>query len=179
MTPTAATTFLHPAACIMQMTWQVQSHVGSAALLSLEHAQCPATTVSNHPTVLHLLAVGMAVLGTFSCELFATPIRASAMGIFNEAGRLGSIIAPLMLMVGSQVKPDNAVFVPFLAFGVAALLAGILALVLPETLGASMPEDIEVEHCFCLIHRNGQNQADITCMVVICCNRLFHSRLAG
>eukprot|EP00878_Enallax_costatus_P042410 GHUV01049763.1.p1 GENE.GHUV01049763.1~~GHUV01049763.1.p1 ORF type:complete len:104 (+),score=30.76 GHUV01049763.1:243-554(+) len=93
--------------------------------------------------VCRLLAVGTAVLGTFSCELFATPIRASAMGMFNEAGRLGSIVAPLMLMVGAQVKPDNAVFVPFLAFGVAALLAGILTLVLPETLGASMPEDMD------------------------------------
>ncbi len=87
----------------------------------------------------------MAVLGTFTTELFATPIRASAMGMFNEAGRLGSIIAPLMLMVGAQVKPGNPVFVPFLAFGIAALLAGMLTLVLPETLGAAMPENIEVQ----------------------------------
>lgn len=89
-------------------------------------------------------AVGMVVLGTFTTELFATPIRASAMGVFNEAGRLGSIIAPLMLMVGAAVRPSDAVYVPFLAFGLVALLAGLLTLVLPETLGAPMAENIDV-----------------------------------
>jgi MFS family permease len=96
-------------------------------------------------------AVGMVVLGTFTTELYATPIRASAMGVFNEAGRLGSIIAPLMLMVGAQVKPADPVYVPFLAFGLLALLAGLLTLVLPETLGAPMAENIDVSgtslHC--------------------------------
>jgi MFS family permease len=95
--------------------------------------------------------VGMVVLGTFTTELFATPIRASAMGVFNEAGRLGSIIAPLMLMVGAQVKPADAVYVPFLAFGLAALLSGLLTLVLPETLGAPMAENIDVSEEICSI----------------------------
>eukprot|EP00775_Hariotina_reticulata_P013901 gene13901-14019_t len=89
--------------------------------------------------------MGMSVLGTFTTELFATPIRASAMGIFNEAGRFGSIIAPLMLMLGSQVMPENAAFIPFLVFGLSALLAGVLTLLLPETLGAAMPESVEAD----------------------------------
>lgn len=106
----------------------------SLLCLPAANTRCPAV----------LFAVGMAVLGTFTSELYATPVRATATAIFNEAGRLGSIIAPLMLMVGGQVNPQNAAFVPFLTFGLTALVAGLLTLVLPETLGAPMAENIDV-----------------------------------
>jgi hypothetical protein len=43
------------------------------------------------------------------------------------------------------------VYVPFLAFGLAALLSGLLTLVLPETLGAPMAENIDVSEEICSI----------------------------
>lgn len=36
------------------------------------------------------------------------------------------------------------VFIPFLVFGCLALLGGLLTLLMPETLGAAMPEHVEV-----------------------------------
>lgn len=36
------------------------------------------------------------------------------------------------------------VFIPFLIFGVLAMLGGLLTLLMPETLGARMPEQVEV-----------------------------------
>ena len=36
------------------------------------------------------------------------------------------------------------VFIPFMVFGALALVGGILALLMPETLGARMPEQVEV-----------------------------------
>lgn len=126
-------------------------HVILSCGLLVSGTACLACASTTHSTARAALAVigkygctvGMVVLGTFTTELFATPIRASAMGVFNEAGRLGSIIAPLMLMVGAAVRPADAVYVPFLAFGLVALLAGLLTLVLPETLGAPMAENID------------------------------------
>ncbi|KAF6253767.1 major facilitator superfamily domain-containing protein [Scenedesmus sp. NREL 46B-D3] len=137
------------------MTAVVADKAGRHVILScgllVSGAACLACASTTHTPARAALAVigkygctvGMVVLGTFTTELFATPIRASAMGVLNEAGRLGSIVAPLMLMVGAQVRPGDAVYVPFLAFGLAALLAGLLTLVLPETLGAPMAENID------------------------------------
>lgn len=38
------------------------------------------------------------------------------------------------------------VFIPFLVFGCLALLGGLLTLLMPETLGAAMPEHVEVRN---------------------------------
>jgi len=36
------------------------------------------------------------------------------------------------------------VFIPFMVFGCLAVLGGLLTLLMPETLGAAMPEKVEV-----------------------------------
>jgi hypothetical protein len=41
------------------------------------------------------------------------------------------------------------VFIPFLVFGSLAVLSGLLMLLMPETLGADMPENMEVCLCGC------------------------------
>lgn len=38
------------------------------------------------------------------------------------------------------------VFIPFMVFGCLAVLGGLLTLLMPETLGADMPEKVEVRH---------------------------------
>lgn len=43
------------------------------------------------------------------------------------------------------------VFIPFLVFGCLALLGGLLTLLMPETLGAAMPERVEVRNSLVLI----------------------------
>eukprot|EP00878_Enallax_costatus_P038637 GHUV01044027.1.p2 GENE.GHUV01044027.1~~GHUV01044027.1.p2 ORF type:complete len:144 (+),score=15.71 GHUV01044027.1:433-864(+) len=66
------------------------------------------------------------------------------MGVFNQASRLGSIAAPFMLMLGTQLNIVSAAFIPYMVFGGVSALAGLLVLLLPETLGAPMPESMEV-----------------------------------
>eukprot|EP00879_Flechtneria_rotunda_P009594 GHRR01010040.1.p1 GENE.GHRR01010040.1~~GHRR01010040.1.p1 ORF type:complete len:462 (+),score=137.43 GHRR01010040.1:992-2377(+) len=88
-------------------------------------------------------SAAQAVIGIYTAELFATPIRSTAMGIFSQAARCGSIAAPFLLMMGTQLAIKSSVFVPYMAFGAVSLLAGLLVLVLPETLGAPMPETMQ------------------------------------
>lgn len=93
-------------------------------------------------------AVASAVLGTYTSENYPTPVRARALGMFNQAARCGSIAAPLMLMLGSQLGPGvtaaGALVLPYLAFGGVSVLSGLLVVFMPETLGADMPESMEV-----------------------------------
>eukprot|EP00878_Enallax_costatus_P031090 GHUV01033942.1.p3 GENE.GHUV01033942.1~~GHUV01033942.1.p3 ORF type:complete len:113 (-),score=28.78 GHUV01033942.1:306-644(-) len=69
------------------------------------------------------------------------------MGMFNQAARTGSIAAPCMLMLGALMGPGGAagaLVIPYLAFGAVSLLSGLLVMFMPETLGADMPESMEV-----------------------------------
>lgn len=88
-----------------------------------------------------------AVLGTYTSENYPTPVRATAMGMFNQAARCGSIAAPCMLMLGALLGPGGSggqLVIPYLAFGAVSLLSGLLVMFMPETLGADMPESMEV-----------------------------------
>lgn len=92
-------------------------------------------------------AVASGVLGTYTTENYPTPVRATAMGMFNQAARCGSIAAPCILMLGALTGPAGgagALVLPYLAFGSISLAAGVLVLFMPETLGADMPESMEV-----------------------------------
>lgn len=74
-------------------------------------------------------------------ELFPTLIRSAVLGYQNQAARLGGIIAPFIVMGGSSA------LVPFITFGVAAVLAGLLVFTLPETLGVPLPDTMQVSVC--------------------------------
>ena len=43
-----------------------------------------------------------------------------------------------------MVLHASQVFIPFMVFGFLALLGGFMAIFMPETLGAAMPEEAEV-----------------------------------
>lgn len=45
------------------------------------------------------------------------------------------------------------VFIPFMIFGVLAMLGGLLTLLMPETLGARMPEQVEVRRAMICLRR--------------------------
>ena len=69
------------------------------------------------------------------------------MGFAVVVSRIGTMLAPYILMLGH--------FSPVI-FGVAALLSGLCALMLPETLGKQMPETLQ----------DGE-----TCKVCLPCNK--------
>ncbi|XP_067676240.1 organic cation transporter protein-like [Haliotis asinina] len=86
---------------------------------------------------------GFLIMYIFSSELFPTVIRHSATGASSSCARTGAMIAPYIVDVGKFVDGDFSRALPLLMFGSLAVLAGLLALLLPETLNRDLPETIE------------------------------------
>ncbi|WIA42349.1 hypothetical protein OEZ86_008360 [Tetradesmus obliquus] len=90
--------------------------------------------------------VALIALSPYTSELFPTSHRATAMGIFAQAARIGSIAAPSMIMLGSAAASSSSshasasTTLPYTVFGAASLLSGLLMLLLPNTRGAPLPE---------------------------------------
>ncbi|XP_044125611.1 solute carrier family 22 member 6-A-like [Bufo gargarizans] len=74
----------------------------------------------------------------YSSELFPTVIRQSGMGVVGMSARVGSIIAPLVLMP-SEISP---ILSPAI-YGVAAIISGTAAIFLSETSNQQLPDTIE------------------------------------
>ena len=75
-----------------------------------------------------------AIIYLYTAELYPTVIRNTALGTASMLARIGGIAAPLLASLSLPT--------PLIIMGGSALLAGILAIFLPETLGASLPETI-------------------------------------
>lgn len=74
----------------------------------------------------------------FSAEQFPTVIRNVALGASSMSARIGGIAAPYLIFMSQFWKPA-----PFLIFGVAALLGGVLSTLLPETYNTQLPETLD------------------------------------
>ena len=70
----------------------------------------------------------------FLCLLY----RNVGLGISSSCSRIGGMVAPQFLMLGSYMPS-----LPLVLFGSLSLTAGGLALLLPETRGKSLPQDFE------------------------------------
>ncbi|XP_025152602.1 organic cation transporter protein isoform X2 [Harpegnathos saltator] len=84
------------------------------------------------------VAGSFAVVYNYTAELFPTVVRNTALGIGSMCARLSGALTPMIFLLDS-LNPK----VPAVLFGLVALLAGFLALYLPETLNQPMPETIE------------------------------------
>ncbi|XP_066426761.1 solute carrier family 22 member 6 [Molothrus aeneus] len=102
------------------------------------------------PRELRTLRTALAVFGkgclaaSFNCvflytgELYPTVIRQTGMGLANTMSRLGSIMAPLVKMAG-ELFPA----LPFVIYGAAPVVSGLVAALLPETRNVALPETVE------------------------------------
>ncbi|XP_062368014.1 solute carrier family 22 member 6-B-like [Cinclus cinclus] len=102
------------------------------------------------PRDLRTLRTALAVFGkgclaaSFNCvflytgELYPTVIRQTGMGLANTMSRLGSIMAPLVKMAG-ELFPA----LPFIIYGAAPVVSGLVAAFLPETRNVALPETVE------------------------------------
>ncbi|KAM9258892.1 uncharacterized protein RDI95_015100 [Morus bassanus] len=102
------------------------------------------------PRDLRMLRTALAVFGkgclaaSFNCiylytgELYPTVIRQTGMGLANTMARLGSITAPLVKMAG-----DIFPALPFIIYGAAPVVSGLVAIFLPETRDVALPETVE------------------------------------
>uniref|UniRef100_T1JLE8 Major facilitator superfamily (MFS) profile domain-containing protein n=1 Tax=Strigamia maritima TaxID=126957 RepID=T1JLE8_STRMM len=84
------------------------------------------------------ITISYAVIYIFSAELYPTVVRNLGMGMSSTCARLGGIIAPFVILLADVNRA-----LPLVVFGIAAVLAGILALFLPETRGANLPDTLE------------------------------------
>lgn len=64
--------------------------------------------------------------------------RQTGMGLANTMARLGSITAPLVKMA-DEVFPA----LPFIIYGAAPVVSGLVAIFLPETRNTALPETVE------------------------------------
>lgn len=64
--------------------------------------------------------------------------RNAGLGMCSSFGRLGSITSPLIFIIGDLWAP-----LPFVVFGVLAIIGGLLSLLLPETKGKNLADNIK------------------------------------
>ncbi|XP_074529033.1 solute carrier family 22 member 6 isoform X1 [Halichoeres trimaculatus] len=92
-----------------------------------------------------LAVVGKGCLAaSFTCcylytgELYPTIIRQNGMGWVSMTARIGSMVAPLVLLMG-----DYLPWIPGLIYGGSLIVSGLAAIFLPETLGSPLPDTIQ------------------------------------
>ncbi|XP_013412425.1 organic cation transporter protein isoform X2 [Lingula anatina] len=83
------------------------------------------------------IATSFAIIYVFSAEQFPTVIRNVGVGAGSMCARVGSLIAPFVADLNKIWGP-----LPYLIFGITSVIAGILALLLPETLHHRLPDTI-------------------------------------
>ncbi|XP_046573280.1 organic cation transporter protein-like [Haliotis rubra] len=84
------------------------------------------------------------VIYIFTAELYPTPLRNIGLGVNLTFSRIGGVISPFISDLGILVGGTfGEQALPLVVFGVTAVLAGGLALALPETLNRKLPETVE------------------------------------
>ncbi|EDV90527.1 organic cation transporter protein [Drosophila grimshawi] len=74
----------------------------------------------------------------FTAEQFPTVVRNVGLGASSMVARIGGILAPYLNLLGEIWRP-----LPLVICGALSLTAGLMSLLLPETLNRPLPETIE------------------------------------
>ena len=70
-------------------------------------------------------------------ELFPTLIRSTAVGLGATASKVGGLAAPF---IAGLATIEN--YIPLIVFGTSSVIGGILAVMLPESVGAPLPQNL-------------------------------------
>ncbi|CAL1531633.1 unnamed protein product [Lymnaea stagnalis] len=81
------------------------------------------------------------IVWMFTSELFPTSLRASVTSTSSGCARLGAVAASYIANL--NVDGDIGVVLPQIIFGACGIVAGVLALFLPETQKKQLPESIQ------------------------------------
>ncbi|KPP58271.1 solute carrier family 22 member 5-like, partial [Scleropages formosus] len=83
------------------------------------------------------MTAAFCIVYAFTSELFPTVVRNVAMGTCSMTARIGSIISPFIIYLGNYYK-----YLPYILIGSVTVIAGLLCLLLPESFGKTLPEEI-------------------------------------
>lgn len=117
--------------------------------------------ISNSLIVVTLAMVGKfcasaayAIIYLYTSELFPTSIRNTGMGACSMMARVGAMTAPKILDL-SSVNAD----LPFIIFGISGILCSATSIILPETLGRGLAENIK--------EANSLNKLGLSCKATL------------
>ncbi|CAG9805518.1 unnamed protein product [Chironomus riparius] len=83
------------------------------------------------------ISTAFTITCVYTAEMMPTNTRSGCVGAFSTISRLSSLLAPFVPLLKNYYS-----FLPLLVFGSFPLAAGCLSLLLPETLGSSLPDTI-------------------------------------
>ncbi|KAF5282998.1 hypothetical protein FQA39_LY04869 [Lamprigera yunnana] len=105
------------------------------------------------------ISVNMSVIYIFTSEMFPTPLRNSLVSMCSMFGRIGAMIAPQIPLLEATWQP-----LPLVLFGASSVVAGFLALLLPETMNLKLPDTItEAENIKKQKNSKNKNIIENTC----------------
>ncbi|XP_072020604.1 organic cation transporter protein-like isoform X2 [Amphiura filiformis] len=90
------------------------------------------------------LSASYGVVYIYAAELFPTPVRSIGLGLCCMASHLSGIVTPMILSLGLVIWAP----LPLLIFGVLSIIAALLALLFPETMGQPLQETMEESEAF-------------------------------
>ncbi|KAJ8315587.1 hypothetical protein KUTeg_007737, partial [Tegillarca granosa] len=111
---------------------------------------CACMILALYPLTLTLALIGklgasaaFGIIYVFSAELFPTVVRNAGMGTSSCVARIGGMLAPYIAKSGSLVGGNFGKALPLVIFGAFSISAGLLCLLLPETLNQKLPDTLE------------------------------------
>ena len=81
----------------------------------------------------------MSVVYIFAAELFPTEVRNIGIGFGSMVGRIGSVVAPFIILLQDF---EGLSFLPYVIFGICGIISGLWALWLPDTTGKPILQEI-------------------------------------
>ncbi|KAI1883553.1 hypothetical protein AGOR_G00232770 [Albula goreensis] len=99
------------------------------------------------------ITAALSVMYITAMELFPTVVRGMGLGACSMASKIGSTISPYFAYMGFPESAHNKAF-PYIMMGLLTLMVGLLSLLLPETQGIALPEDLtQVQTLNCCCYR--------------------------
>ncbi|CAL4074588.1 unnamed protein product [Meganyctiphanes norvegica] len=84
------------------------------------------------------ITCAFAIIYVYTTEMFPTSVRNTILGLCSTFARIGGMMAPFSESLSSIYVP-----LPMLMFGGASVFAGILSLIMPETLNTKLPDTLD------------------------------------